>query len=131
MGRVVAETSKNYLNAFFKINRSSHIQSMVKSNTLKKSSFSRIPDLLLSNKVLITKKSKEKFKDNISKIVKINGKIYLCIYEVKKRISKNICLSNFSDFPCKNIAQGRISGRFFIYDNKGRISVYIGLKALI
>lgn len=68
------------------------------------------------------------YKSSISKIYeKKNQQIILITYNITGLNTNRINLSSFYDVcPCKNHVQGGKTGYFFIYDNKGKIGVFIG-----
>ena len=62
----------------------------------------------------------------ISKIIKINNRICIVIHDIKENLSKTVTLKNLNVMPSKYHCWDQYLGYFYIYDNLGKISVYIG-----
>lgn len=62
----------------------------------------------------------------MSKIMTINNRVLILIHDVKEGLSKTIFLYNTNIPPSRYHCWDRYLGYFYIYDNMGKIMVYIG-----
>jgi len=78
---------------------------------------------------------KEKFEEKgekgqkggkISKIMKINNRVSINIHDIKENRNRSVSLLNLNDMPSKFHCWDQYMGYFYIYDNMGKIFVYIG-----
>lgn len=62
----------------------------------------------------------------ISKLMKINNRVCILIHDIKESLSKTIFLFNTNVMPSRFHCWDQYLGYFYVYDNNGKISVFIG-----
>ena len=103
-------------------------EAKLKLKLLNTASVNRQTDKLIRKNSVSQKEKAEKGKKGakLSKIIKINNDIYILVHDLEEKLSRLILLDKYKDPPSKSHCFDQELGYFYIYDNKGTISAYIG-----